>query len=110
MEKRDDDERKKDKRFIKKGKKGKAKGIKTDASPAASRTAISTSTLHTSVQESSDEEEEEEEDDDREQNGSGDFATYSRKKGDLKSPSSGQLLQFHADFYSFWTSIMAYNN
>lgn len=99
MEKRDDDERKKDKRFIKKGKKGKAKG-KTDASPAASRTAISTSTLHTSVQESSEEEEEEEEDD-REQNGSGDFATYSRKKGDLKSPSSGQLPQFHADFIRF---------
>lgn len=86
MEKRDDDERKKDKRFLKKGKRGK--GNKTDANAVASRT------LHTpSVPEFSEEEEEEEEDD-GEQNGGGDVP---KKKGDSKPASIGQLryvLQF----------------
>ncbi|KYN03638.1 Dynein heavy chain 10, axonemal, partial [Cyphomyrmex costatus] len=81
VEKRD--EEKKDKK--KKGKRGKTKVNKTDVSSVASRTTMSTSTLHTSMPESSEEEEEEE--DDGEQNGSGDFPIYSRKKGDLKSPS-----------------------
>lgn len=103
-EKRDDDEKKKDKRLVKKGKRGKAKGSKADTSSIASRTAMSTSTLHAfSIQESSEEEEEEEEDD-GELNGSGDFPTYSKKKGDLKSISMGQLRyvsQFYADFFGF---------
>ncbi|KYQ51703.1 Dynein heavy chain 10, axonemal [Trachymyrmex zeteki] len=83
VEKRDDE--KKDKR--KKGKRGKAKVNKTDISSVASRTTMSTSTLHTSNMPESSEEEEEEEDD-GEQNGSGDFPIYPRKKGDLKSAST----------------------
>lgn len=90
MEKLDDDEKKKDKRFLKKGKRGKAKTGKTDTNSIASRTPMSTSTLHTSIQESSEEDEEEEEDD-GEQNGGGDVPTYLRKKEDLKIASIGQL-------------------
>lgn len=98
------DDKKKDKR--KKGKKGKAKG-KTDISSVASRimsanaNEMSTSTLHTSIQESSEEEEEEE--DYGEQNDDGDFPTYPRKKRDLKNASIGQLryvLQFVLKIYN----------
>lgn len=102
MEKRGDDEKKKDKRLAKKAKRGKAKGSKIDINSVANRTAMSTSTLHTpSIQESSEEEEEEE--DDGEQNGSGDFPTYPRKK-DLKSIPTSELRcvqHFHADFIRF---------
>ncbi|XP_011694340.1 PREDICTED: dynein heavy chain 10, axonemal [Wasmannia auropunctata] len=86
VEKRDDDERKKDKRFAKKDKRGKAKD-KTDTNSVASRTATSISTLPTPSAQESSEEEEEKKEDDGEQNGSGDFPTYPKKKADLKSVS-----------------------
>lgn len=85
VEKYDDDKKKKDKKFTKKVKKGKA--ITGKMSPATSRIAMSTSTLHTPSIPGSTEEEEEADEDEREQNGSGDLF---RKKEDLKSV-SGKL-------------------